>query len=201
MNGLRETKKAATKELIAECAVRIALVDGIDKLTVARVTAAADVSPRTFHNYFPSRDSALRWYLESHLTVLKKKLIEHIKQEESIINAVEAIVIEGLEEDLNSPSSLLSLYHLGQILETIDYGTTTKVWSTVLADGLNQLTPLTDLSEFECYTILSIAAEAGLKATGYQYPNLSKRAIIKNVRWTFSLLRNGIYPTYGLTDD
>lgn len=189
MNGLRETKKAATKELIAECAVRIALVDGIDKLTVARVTAAADVSPRTFHNYFPSRDSALRWYLESHLTALKKKLIEHIKQEESIINAVEAIVLEGLEEDLNSPSSLLSLYHLGQILETIDYGTTTKVWSTVLAD----------LSEFECYTILSIAAEAGLKATGYQYPNLSKRAVIKNVRWTFDLLRNGVNPTYGLS--
>lgn len=196
MNGLRESKKAATKELIAECAVKITLSEGIDKLTVARITADANVSPRTFHNYFPTRDSALRWYLDTHLEVLKERVVEHVHREESILTAFESIIIEGLKSDPYSPDSLLSLYHLAQIMENVELGSVTKLWSDKLADGLNKVEPMTDLSEFECYTIVNLAAEAGLKATGYQYPHQSKESVVKNVRWTFDLLRNGVDATF-----
>ena len=58
MSGLRETKKAATRTALSRAAAEIALMEGPEAFTVAAIAAAAGVSPRTFHNYFPSREDA-----------------------------------------------------------------------------------------------------------------------------------------------
>jgi AcrR family transcriptional regulator len=52
--GLRERKKAETREAISHAAVKLALRDGLENVRVADVAAAADVSPRTYNNYFAS---------------------------------------------------------------------------------------------------------------------------------------------------
>ncbi|MFJ9706297.1 TetR/AcrR family transcriptional regulator [Streptomyces sp. NPDC101234] len=57
--GLRERKKAATRQALHEAAVRLAHEHGLEKLTVEAIADEAFVSRRTFSNYFASKEQAL----------------------------------------------------------------------------------------------------------------------------------------------
>ena len=57
--GLRERKKAATRQALHEAAVRLAIEHGADRVTVEAIADAASVSRRTFSNYFSSKEEAL----------------------------------------------------------------------------------------------------------------------------------------------
>jgi AcrR family transcriptional regulator len=57
--GLRERKKTETREAIARAAVHLALERGPENVRVADIAAAADVSPRTYNNYFASIPEAI----------------------------------------------------------------------------------------------------------------------------------------------
>jgi AcrR family transcriptional regulator len=57
--GLREQKRIATKRALQLALLRLAIERGFDNVTVEEVTQAAQVSPRTFFNYFASKEEAL----------------------------------------------------------------------------------------------------------------------------------------------
>lgn len=57
--GLREEKKTATREQLARAALRLALDRGLENVRVEDIAAAANVSPRTFNNYFASKEEAI----------------------------------------------------------------------------------------------------------------------------------------------
>ena len=57
--GLRERKRRATRRAIQQAALRIAIEDGLGAVTVDEISRRADVSPRTFFNYFPSKEQAI----------------------------------------------------------------------------------------------------------------------------------------------
>ena len=57
--GRRDRKKTATREALREAALRLAIEHGYEQLTVEAITEEADVSLRTFFNYFASKDDAL----------------------------------------------------------------------------------------------------------------------------------------------
>lgn len=58
-SGLRERKKQATREALREAALRLALEHGPDNVRVDDIAEAAGVSPRTYNNYFSSREQAI----------------------------------------------------------------------------------------------------------------------------------------------
>jgi AcrR family transcriptional regulator len=57
--GLREQKKQATREALREAALRLALARGPEDVRVDDIAEAAGVSPRTYNNYFSSREQAI----------------------------------------------------------------------------------------------------------------------------------------------
>lgn len=57
--GLREQKRAATRRALRIALLRLALDRGLDNVTVDEVAQEAGVSPRTFFNYFDSKEQAI----------------------------------------------------------------------------------------------------------------------------------------------
>jgi len=57
--GLRERKKAATRQALHEAALRLAFEHGPERVTVEAIADEAGVSRRTFSNYFANKEEAL----------------------------------------------------------------------------------------------------------------------------------------------
>ncbi|WXF91171.1 TetR/AcrR family transcriptional regulator [Curtobacterium flaccumfaciens pv. flaccumfaciens] len=62
--GLRDRKRIETRNRIAEAARSLALEQGVDGTTIEQIAARADVSPRTFFNYFESKEDAVLGHTE-----------------------------------------------------------------------------------------------------------------------------------------
>ncbi|GAA0236455.1 helix-turn-helix domain-containing protein [Cryptosporangium japonicum] len=59
MDGLRERKKVAARQALHEAAVRLALEQGLDRVTTEAIADAAELSRRTFSNYFAGKEDAI----------------------------------------------------------------------------------------------------------------------------------------------
>jgi AcrR family transcriptional regulator len=57
--GLRERKKLRTRHALGAAALELAVAHGLAEVTVEQIAEAADVSPRTFFNYFSSKEEAI----------------------------------------------------------------------------------------------------------------------------------------------
>lgn len=64
--GLRERKKLQMRRAISEAAISLFLERGFDKVSVADVAMAADVSHMTVFNYFPTKEDLVLHRFEDH---------------------------------------------------------------------------------------------------------------------------------------
>ena len=84
--GLRERKKRETREAIAAAARRLFLERGFDGVTVAEVARAADVSPATVFNYFPTKEDIFF----SGMRAFEAQLVEAVRKRGSGVSALAA---------------------------------------------------------------------------------------------------------------
>jgi AcrR family transcriptional regulator len=66
--GLRERKRAETRDRLETAAVTLTLRDGLEHATLDAICIAADVSTRTFFNYFDSKEDAVLGLRDSAIT-------------------------------------------------------------------------------------------------------------------------------------
>src|SRR5476649_721354 len=74
--GLRERKKQQTRKAIHEAALHLIDEHGLEATTIEQICQAADVSTRTFFNYYPSKAAAA---LEMAGTGIEPEIVERFR--------------------------------------------------------------------------------------------------------------------------
>src|SRR3546814_470556 len=97
-SDLRSRKKLATYRALAHAARELTAERGLEAVTVDDIAAAADVSPRTFFNYFSSKEQAIVGVEPAVLEDLAASLLER-PREERPIEAVAAVLLERMTTD------------------------------------------------------------------------------------------------------
>jgi AcrR family transcriptional regulator len=82
--GLRERKKQRTREQIVEAAFGLFAERGFQATTVADIAAAADIAPRTFFAYFPSKEAVVFFDFDAMFASLKATIEERPEGETAI---------------------------------------------------------------------------------------------------------------------
>lgn len=72
--SLRERKKLATHRQLRRAALDLVAERGLADVTVEDIAEAADVSPRTFFNYFPTKEAALFGGYPDRAAVLRERI-------------------------------------------------------------------------------------------------------------------------------
>jgi AcrR family transcriptional regulator len=91
--GLRERKKQETRQALSDAALRLAVERGLDNVLVEEIAAAANVSPRTFNNYFSSKQEAIVWRVIQRTTGLAE-LLSSRPAEEPLWTALTEAAVE-----------------------------------------------------------------------------------------------------------
>ena len=101
--GLRERKKAKTRQAIQEQAIRLFRSQGYDRTTVEQIADAADVSPSTFFRYFPTKDAVV-------LTDdFDPVLVERFRAQPRRLSAIQAARAAFTETFRNVPAGQVTL--------------------------------------------------------------------------------------------
>jgi AcrR family transcriptional regulator len=92
-HGLRERKKVRTRATLIEAAAELCLKQGYDNTTVEQIAAAAEVSPRTFSRYFPTKEFVITAMTED----MDGYLAAALERQPADINEYEALRRAHLE--------------------------------------------------------------------------------------------------------
>jgi AcrR family transcriptional regulator len=101
--GLRERKKQRTRERIVEAAFELFDERGFDGTTIADIAEAADIAPRTFFAYFPSKDDVVFHDFEAKHAMVASWLNER-EPGTNVIDALHA-GIAGATAEMDRPSA------------------------------------------------------------------------------------------------
>ncbi len=104
--GIRERKRAETRDRLETAATTLALRDGLEHATLDAICAAADVSSRTFFNYFDSKEDAVLGLKDSAITeeAVAAVLEEHAKAD--VIELTVRLMFGVLAPSITSSSLL-----------------------------------------------------------------------------------------------
>jgi AcrR family transcriptional regulator len=105
--SLRDRKKAATRRQLMAVALRLFEERGFDETTVEEIAAAAEVAPRTFFRYFPTKVDVL-FADHAELVALLRDTLAVRPPGESVVHAVRRATLEGLERLIADPTPYLT---------------------------------------------------------------------------------------------
>jgi AcrR family transcriptional regulator len=100
--GLRERKKEQTRRSIEEAAFRLFDDRGYAATTVADIAEAADIAPRTFFSYFPSKEAVVFGDFDEVFGTLEARMRDRAEGEnafEALREWIGELIQRGAEKD------------------------------------------------------------------------------------------------------
>ena len=116
--GMRERKKLATREALSAAALRLALEHGPQNVRVDDIAEAAGVSPRTYNNYFSSREQAIMVGLAAERGAPVAAALRARPVDEPLEHAVVGALIEQYSDDGEPDRDTLALITSAPALQT-----------------------------------------------------------------------------------
>ena len=104
--SLRERKKLATRRMLRKAALDLVAERGLANVTVEDIAEAADVSPRTFFNYFPSKEAVLFGGDPDRATTLRDRVAREAPGEPPLV-ALRTVMARDVEEVADELRSLV----------------------------------------------------------------------------------------------
>ncbi|MFC4061850.1 TetR/AcrR family transcriptional regulator [Planomonospora corallina] len=105
--GLRERKKAATRQALHEATLRLSLEHGFDHVTIEAIADEVGISRRTFFNYFGGKEDALLYRDEQQIQALVQS-VRNRPAEEPAWTALRAAV-HDMRDTLANPDRELAI--------------------------------------------------------------------------------------------
>jgi len=96
--GLRERKRIATRNAIQRAVLVLAQERGYEAVTVEEISNAADISPRTFFNYFPTKEAAIVGDVPRLPDSEMIDAFVHAGAEQTILDGIRDLLAEGADE-------------------------------------------------------------------------------------------------------
>ncbi|RFC00690.1 TetR family transcriptional regulator [Rhizobium leguminosarum bv. trifolii] len=99
--GRRQRKRRQTRERIEQAAMTLFLQRGFEATTIEDITEAADVSKRSFFDYFPSKDEVVFAWQDSFADRLMAQIAARPAEEPSVAvvkAAITATVVASVDE-------------------------------------------------------------------------------------------------------
>jgi AcrR family transcriptional regulator len=96
--GLRERKKQRTREAIVAAALRLFDERGFDQTTIADIAEAAEIAPRTFFGYFPSKEDVVFDEFPAIYDELARRFRER-PDDETAIDALRGWLLDHFQEN------------------------------------------------------------------------------------------------------
>lgn len=103
--GRRERKRRQTRERIEAAALALFLERGFDGTTIEDITEAADVSKRSFFDYFPSKEEVVFAWQDGFTDELTAAIAAQPK-DASMVEIIEGALISALETASSDPQRL-----------------------------------------------------------------------------------------------
>jgi len=94
--SLRERKKLATRRSLRRVALDLVAERGFAHVTVEDIAEAADVSPRTFFNYFPSKEAALFGADPDRIAALRERIVREAPGE-PVLEALRLVMVSDAQ--------------------------------------------------------------------------------------------------------
>lgn len=192
---MRERKKQATREALRTAALRLALEHGPDNVRVDDIAEAAGVSPRTYNNYFPSREHAIVAAVTAERASRVAAAIAAQPADVSLAAAVIDAVVTGYTHGDDHPRDAILMITTSPALRSCYVDTVASIEGP-LADALTERCP--DLDRITAQVLaasVSAAAKLALRqwlsATG---TSSAKRGLVVTSGSLPDLLRAALKP-------
>jgi AcrR family transcriptional regulator len=198
--SLRERKKAATRRQLMNVALRLFEERGFDNTTVEEIAAAAEVGPRTFFRYFPTKVDVL-FADHDELVELLRETLAARPSSEPVVDAVRRATLEGVRQVIADRSLFLTRSRLAASIPAANARSRylDAEYEDVIAEALAAVRHTDPATDLQARVVARAAWSATRAAREIWLASDAKRDPRRLVNEAFDLLNRGL-PTSEPTD-
>lgn len=192
--GIREKKKQQTRDTLAIAAVSITVAEGLEAATIASIAKLANVSSRTFHNYFPHRDAAIRHFFVQYTERVIQKITEMPKGLHPV-DLLRSLTLRQFEEMRNTGQRYMQLDTLFVAIHNSPHLDAVSESYMDLQKVASAISDYTDgrLSSMDCYLLINacVGITRGIELALFNSENVSNEKELKLLNGAFDALKRG----------